>query len=69
VTALYEARAHLELKGAGPAGRDSTTTLSRLLKLKSKSQYQAGSVSPSEATKSIEWAARLVESAYGVTPT
>ena len=58
-----------ELKGAGAAGRDSSTTLSRLLRLKTKSQYQAGPVSASEATKSIDRAARLLETAQTVTPT
>lgn len=57
-----------ELKGAGTAGRDSSTTLSRLLRLKSKSQYQAASVSAADAAKSIEWAARLLETAQAVTP-
>jgi hypothetical protein len=60
------AEAVAELKGAGQAGRDSSTTLSRLLKLKSKSQYQAGSVSAAEAAKSIDWAARLLETAQAV---
>jgi uncharacterized protein (UPF0332 family) len=50
-----------ELKAAGPAGRDVATTLSRLLKLKTKSQYQSVSTSATEATKSIEWAARMLE--------
>lgn len=57
-----------ELKGAGVVGRDSSTTLSRLLRLKSKSQYQAGSVSAADATKSIDWAARLLETAESVVP-
>ncbi|MEV5967856.1 hypothetical protein AB0L70_39180 [Kribbella sp. NPDC051952] len=62
------AEAVAELKGSGSAGRDSSSTLSRLLKLKSKSQYQAGSVSASEATKSVGWAGRLLDSAQAVTP-
>ena len=43
------AEAVAELKSAGAAGRDSSTTLSRLLKLKSKSQYQAAPVSAADA--------------------
>ncbi|MFF1821783.1 HEPN domain-containing protein [Kribbella sp. NPDC058245] len=62
------AEAIAELKNAGPAGRDASTTFSRLLKLKSKSQYQAASVSASDATKSIDWAARLLETAQPVVP-
>ena len=49
-------------------GRDSSTTLSRLLKLKSKSQYQAAAVSAADAAKSIDWAARLLEAAQSVAP-
>ncbi|TDW65941.1 HEPN domain-containing protein [Kribbella pratensis] len=60
------AEAIAELKGAGSAGRDSSTTLSRLLRLKSKSQCQAASVSAADAAKSIDWAARLFETAQTV---
>jgi uncharacterized protein (UPF0332 family) len=60
------AEAVAELKGAGAVGRDCGTTLSRLLKLKSKSQYQADPVSAADASKSIDWAARLLESAQSV---
>jgi uncharacterized protein (UPF0332 family) len=63
------AEAIAELKGAGPVGRDSSTTLSRLLRLKSKSQYQAASVSAADAAKSIDWATRLFETAQGVAST
>ncbi|WP_427888947.1 HEPN domain-containing protein [Kribbella sp. GL6] len=62
------AEAIAELKSAGATGRDCSTTLSRLLRLKSKSQYQTASVSAADATKSIEWAARLLETAVAVTP-
>lgn len=61
------AEAIMELNRAGAAGRDCSTTLSRLLKLKSKSQYQASSVSPADSAKSIEWAARLLDTAQSVT--
>jgi uncharacterized protein (UPF0332 family) len=63
------AEAIAELKGAGVAGRDSSSTLSRLLRLKSKSQYQASSVSAADAAKSIDWAARLLEAADSVATT
>jgi len=39
------------------------TTLSRLLKLKTKSQYQPVSVAAADATKAVEWATRLLEGA------
>ena len=38
-----------ELKQAGPVGRGLASSFGRLLQLKSKSQYQAVSVSPAEA--------------------
>ena len=60
------AEAIAELKAAGPAGRDSSPTLSRLLRLKSKSQYQAASVSAGDAAKSVDWATRLFETAQTV---
>ncbi|MFI6828457.1 HEPN domain-containing protein [Kribbella sp. NPDC050241] len=62
------AEAVAELKGAGPAGRESSTTLSRLLKLKSKAQYQAAAVSAADAAKSVDWAARLLTAAQSVAP-
>lgn len=55
-----------ELKASGPAGATVAPTLSRLLKLKTKSQYHAVSVAPADATKAIEWATRLLEGAEGV---
>lgn len=52
-----------ELKGAGKAGRDLSTTFGRLLRLKPKSQYQAASISASDAAKSIDWATRMLDTA------
>jgi uncharacterized protein (UPF0332 family) len=52
-----------ELKASGPVGAKLAATLSRLLKLKTKSQYQSVSVAASDANKAIEWAARLLEGA------
>lgn len=60
-----EARA--ELRAAGPAGRALEPTFGRLLRLKTKAQYQAGQISPSDATKSIEWAARMLDAATEIT--
>lgn len=52
-----------ELKAAGPAGAALAPALSRLLKLKTKSQYQSTSIAAADATKSIAWAERLLEGA------
>ncbi|TCC39065.1 DNA-binding protein [Kribbella capetownensis] len=62
------AEAVSELKGAGPVGRESSTTLSRLLKLKSKAQYQAAAVSAADSAKSVDWAGRLLAAAQSVAP-
>lgn len=56
-------RAVRELREAGPAGRALETTLSRLLRLKTRSQYQAGDISAKDAEKAIEWGSKLVEGA------
>lgn len=55
-----------ELKAAGPSGAVLTTTLSRLLRLKTKAQYQPASVSATDAKKAVEWAERLVDAATDV---
>jgi hypothetical protein len=60
------AEAVTELKAAGPAGTAVAPTLSRLLKLKTKSQYQLESISAADAARAIEWATRLVEGAETV---
>jgi uncharacterized protein (UPF0332 family) len=60
------AEAVAELKGAGPAGAALAPTLSRLLKLKTKSQYQSASVAAGDAGKAIEWATRLLAGAEEV---
>ena len=56
-----------ELAASGPAGQALAPTLRRLLKAKTKSQYQASSVPASEATRATEWASRLLEGAQRVT--
>lgn len=60
------AEAVVEVKAAGPAGREISTTFSRLLKLKSKSQYQSSPISAVDASKSIEWASRMLDVAQRV---
>ncbi len=60
------AEAIIELKSTGVVGRTQATTFERLLRLKVKSQYQTVSISASDATKAIAWAARMLEAAVGV---
>jgi uncharacterized protein (UPF0332 family) len=55
-----------ELKQAGRAGADLAPTLSRLLKLKTKSQYTPVSITPSDAARAVQWAQRLIASAEEV---
>lgn len=55
-----------ELKNSGPAGAGLATTFSRLLKLKTKAQYQTNSVAAADAAKTIEWAERMLEVAEQV---
>lgn len=52
-----------ELKDAGAVGSDAARTLQRLLRLKSKSQYQPQAVLVGDATKAVEWAERMVDAA------
>lgn len=59
-----EARA--ELRAAGPVGRTLEPTLARLLRLKSRAQYQQTSVTKSDAAKAVNWATCLFESAQEV---
>lgn len=59
-----EARA--ELRAAGPSGRALEPMFTRLIRLKSKAQYQDASVAASEAVKAIEWATRLLDRALEV---
>ncbi|GEP40362.1 hypothetical protein NPS01_40250 [Nocardioides psychrotolerans] len=55
-----------ELKAAGPAGAALASTLGRLLKLKTKAQYQSRLAAPGDAAKAIEWAGRLLDEAETV---
>ena len=55
-----------ELKRSGHTGAELATTLSRLLNLKTRSQYASRSVSATDAGKAVEWAARMHASAESV---
>lgn len=54
-----------ELRRSGPAGAGLATTMSRLLNLKTRSQYASRSVSPVDASKAVEWASRMYAAAEG----
>ena len=55
-----------ELSRTGRLGRDLAPTLSRLLQLKTKSQYQSTAVAQVDATRAIEWARRLRDAAADI---
>lgn len=55
-----------ELRKAGKIGADLAPTLDRLLKPKTKSQYQTLSIAMKEAESAVNQAARLVEEASRV---
>ena len=46
-----------------------SSTFSRLLSLKTKSQYQASSVSASDASRAEGWARRMITAALQIGPT
>lgn len=52
-----------ELRRAGRVGAELAPSLQRLLKMKTRSQYQSTMVSASDAASAVEWAQRLVASA------
>lgn len=52
-----------ELNNAGKQARELAPILRRLIKLKSKSQYQTTSVAITQATSAVEWAGKLVAGA------
>ncbi len=58
-----------ELAAAGPAGKELESTFRRLLGLKTTAQYQAAPIGHIDATKAVEWATRIVDSARDVTLT
>lgn len=55
-----------ELSRTGQLGRDLAPTLSRLLQLKTKSQYQSATVAQIDAVRAVEWARRLRDAATGI---
>jgi uncharacterized protein (UPF0332 family) len=55
-----------ELRAASPGGAALAPSLSRLLRQKTKSQYQSTSVTAADAKKAVEWAARLLEGTEAV---
>jgi uncharacterized protein (UPF0332 family) len=55
-----------ELKQAGQAGAQLSPTFSRLLRLKTRSQYAPLSVASSHANKAVEWAQRMLSGAQDV---
>ena len=56
-----------ELAAAGPPGKALESTFRRLLGHKTAAQYQAGPISRADATKSVDWATRMVDTARDVT--
>ena len=52
-----------ELAAAGPAGKALESTFRRLLALKTTAQYQAAPISKTDATKAVQWATRMVDTA------
>jgi hypothetical protein len=59
-------RAVKELRESGPTGATLAPTFSRLLGLKTPSQYLAKETVASQAEKAIEWAQRMYEAASTV---
>ena len=55
-----------ELRRSGPVGAELTSTLTRLLNLKTRSQYASRSVSAADAGKAVDWASRMHTAAEGV---
>lgn len=55
-----------ELKAAGRAGSDVASTFQRLLRMKTRSQYQSAAVSGADAVKAVAWAERMVDAAQAV---
>lgn len=55
-----------ELRATGNVGADLAPTLSRLIKLKTKSQYSALNVAASDAAKALDWAERLLNAAQEI---
>lgn len=56
-----------ELAAAGPGGKALESTFRRLLGLKTSAQYQAAPIGRTDATKALQWATRMVDTARDVT--
>ena len=56
-----------ELAAAGPAGKALEPTFRRLLGLKTAAQYQSAPISRTDATKAVDWATRMVDTAADLT--
>ena len=56
-----------ELAAAGPAGKGLESTFRRLLGLKTAAQYQSAPISGTDATKAVDWATRMVNTAADLT--
>ena len=55
-----------DLSRAGRAAADLAPTMSRLIKLKSRSQYQSASVAQQDARSAVEWAQRMCDAAKAI---
>lgn len=65
-TAVAELRATGATGPHGGTTKQMATVLGRLLKLKSKSQYQSIDVARSDAAKAVEWAQKLLDGAIEI---
>ncbi len=55
-----------ELDRSGPVGAGLSSTLNRLLRMKTKSQYSAESIGAGDAAKAVGWAERMLAAAEAV---
>ena len=55
-----------ELKRSGKAGADLAPTLGRLLRLKTRAQYQTTSVAKKDAESAVRWASQLCDAAQRI---
>lgn len=55
-----------ELARSGRVGREFAPTLRRLLRFKTRAQYQSTSMTAADAARAVAWASRLVEAAQRV---
>ena len=55
-----------ELRGVGATAAQLAPTLSRLIKIKKRAEYQASDVAPTDARKAVDWAQRLLDGAVAI---